>query len=185
MQWQGIKIHVVVVVLGIALATFLGAHWLYNSLNFKEPLKKELDNNNLVTEYKIEDSDTGLYQVSVTMKETKNLMLAYSQINNAVKEVMGNQQFAIQLIDKRDDKLVNLYYQGQFAIQEALMQGNFRDMADELNESATLEGVESKVFIDENNIYWQMNHGQYYLYEVIPRPQLSGYMPGDAAAGRG
>jgi len=184
MQWQGIKIHVVAVALGIALAAFLGAHWLYNSLNFKEPLKKELDTNTLVTDYKIEDSDNGLYQVSVTMKETENLMLAYRQIDDAVKEVMGNHQFVIKLIDQRDDQLVNLYYQGQFAIQEALMQGNFRDMADELNDSAGRVGVKSKVFIDENNIYWQMSHGRYYLYEVIPRPPLSGYMPGDAAAGR-
>ncbi|MFA7468251.1 MAG: hypothetical protein WCY82_08295 [Desulfotomaculaceae bacterium] len=183
MQWQGIKIHVVVVVLGIALAAFLGAHWLYNSLNFKEPLKKELEANTLVTEYRIEDSDTGLYQVSVTMKETENLMLAYSQINDAVKEVMGSHRFSIKLVDKRDDKLVNLYYQGQFAIQEALVQGNFRDMADELNESAGHVDVESKVFIDENNIYWQMSHGQYYLYEVIHRPQLSGYISGDADTG--
>jgi len=182
MQWQGIKIHVVALALVIALAAFLGAHWIYNSLNFKEPLKKELDANTLVTGYQIEDSGTGWYQVSVAMKKTENLMLAYHRIDDAVKEVMGSKQYVIKLDDQRDEQLVNLYYQGQFAVQEALMQGNFRDMADELNELADGAGVESKVFIDENNIYWQMSHGQYYLYEVVPRP-LPGNMPGDAAAG--
>lgn len=183
MQWQGFKIHVVALALVIALAAFLGAHWIYNSLNFKEPLKKELESNALVTGYQIEDTGTGLYQVSVDMKKTENLMPAYRRIDEAVKEVMGSKQYVIKLGDQRDGQLVSLYYHGQFAVQEALVQGNFRDMADELSELADRAGVESKVFIDEKNIYWQMSHGKYYLYEVIPRP-LSGYMPGDAAGGR-
>ncbi len=182
MQWQGIKIHVVALALALALAAFWGAHWIYNSLNFTEPLKKELDANALVTEYRIEDSGAGWHQVSVAIKKTDNLMSAYRLIDDAVKEVMGSKQYVIKLEDRRDEQLVNLYYQGQFAVQEALVQGNFRAMANELSKLAAHAGVESKVFIDGSNIYWQMSHGQYYLYEVIPR-QLPGYLSGDAAAG--
>ena len=182
MQWQGMKIHVVALALVIALAAFLGVHWIYNSLNFKEPLKKELDADNLVSSYTIDDSGAGCYQVSVAMKKTGNLMLAYRQVDEAVKKVMGGKQYQIKLADQRDEQLMNQYYQGHFAIYEALARGNFRDMANELSALADRAGVESKVYIDENNIYWQMSHGQHYLYEVIPRP-LSGY--GSGAAGLG
>ncbi|MCL2337331.1 MAG: hypothetical protein FWC60_07930 [Firmicutes bacterium] len=182
MQWQGIKIPVVALALVIALAAFFGSHWLYKSLSFEEPLKKELDANKLVTGYTIEDSGAGQYQVSVAMKKTGNLMLAYRQIDDAVKEVMGGKQYRIKLADQRDEQLTEQYYQGHFAVYEALVRGNFREMAGELSKLAERAGVESKVYVDENNIYWQMSHGQHYLYEVIPRP-LSGAGPGNAGSG--
>lgn len=184
MQWQGIKIHVVVVSVIIALAVFFGAHWLYNSLNFREPLKKELNAHDLVTDYRIEEDKNGSYRVLVSIKETGNLMLAYLQVYESVQEVMGNQQFVIKLVDHRDDLLNEIYNEGQFAVQEAMVQGNFREMARTLNESARRAGVSCEVFIDDNNIYWQMRHGEHYLYEVVPRPLSPGTMPDDAAPGR-
>lgn len=184
MHWQGIKIHVVVVSIILALAAFFAAHWLYDNLNYREPLKKKLQANELVTGYELSDDESGVFRVSVSIKETDNLMLSYQQVFESVQLVLGNRDFTLELVDRRDDLLTDVYNQGQFAIQEALVRGNFRDMAGTLNEIARRSGAESTVYIDDSNIYWQMRHGEYYLYQVIPRPLLPGPVPGDAAAGR-
>ncbi|MCG8402250.1 MAG: hypothetical protein MJA84_11735 [Firmicutes bacterium] len=180
MQWQGMKIHIVLASVVIALAAFIGAQWLYNSLNFREPLKKELNASAQVLDYRIEDAENGSYRVVVTIRETDNLMLAYRQIKNAVQQVMGDRQFVIELVDRRDTLLTEVYNQGQFAVQEALVQGNFREMAGSLDEYARTAGVESRVYIDGNNIYWQMSHGDHHLHAVFPRHQPSGARPGDS-----
>ncbi len=167
-QWQGMRIYVVLLSLIIALSAFLGAHWLYNRLNFQQPLAKKLDGNELVTAYRLEN-DGEVYKITVTLRKTGNLMLSYRQVHKEVEKVMGCSPFVIEINDQPNDKLNDVYNQGQFAIQEALIRGNFQDMASFLNGYARSAGVTSKVFIDQDNIYWQMEDGANYLYQVIPR----------------
>lgn len=167
MRWQGIKIHVVAVSMLVALAAFWGAQWLYTSLNFQQPLKKELENNQQITNYQIKE-DADVYTIVVTLGETNNLMQTYRQINDQVLDIMGQRPFIIELADRRNARLNEIYNQGQFAIHEAMVNGNFRDMANSMGHQARTSGVESKVYIDSDNIYWQMKDGSYFLYAVIP-----------------
>lgn len=184
MQWHGIKIHVVVLSVVAALAAFLGTQWLYNSLNFREPLKKELEANSQVLDYRIEETETGSYLVYVSIGKTRNLMTSYRQVYEAVEQVMGNRRFDIELTDNRNELLTGVYDRGQFAIHEALVQGNFREMAASLNQEARQAGAGSDVFIDGRNIYWQMSHGDSYLYAVIPRQLPPGTPTGEYAVER-
>lgn len=168
MRWQGIKVHIVAVSMLVALAAFWGAQWLYTSLNFQQPLKKELDNNNFVNDYQIK-KDAGVYTITLTLRDNGDLADIYRQIDGQLRAIMGGRQYAIELVDRPNDRLNAVYNHGQFAIHEAMVRGNFRDMADDLNQYASDIGVESKVYIDSDNIYWHMQDGGYYLYAVLPR----------------
>ncbi len=171
MRWQGIKVHVVAISMLVALAAFLGAQWLYTSLNFQQPLKKEMENNKQITDYQIKD-DAGVYTIVVTLRETDDLRQTYSLINDRVQDIMGKRSFVIELADHRNDRLNDIYNEGQFAIHEAMVKGNFRDMSNSMSQYARANGVESKVYIDNDNIYWQMKDDAYFLYAVIPRRAL-------------
>jgi len=171
MRWQGIKVHVVAISMLVALAAFLGAQWLYTSLNFQQPLKKELESNRQITDYQIKE-DADVYTILVTLGETNDLMQAYRLIYDQVQDIMGKRPFVIELADRRNDRLKDVYNQGQFAIHEAMFSGNFREMSNSMSQYARTSGVESKVYIDGDNIYWQMKDGAYFLYAVIPRVAL-------------
>lgn len=186
MHWQGIKIHVVIASLIIGLAAFLGAHFLYINLNFQQPLKKELENNNLVTSYQIIENKEE-YKIVIYLDEHKdlNLMQTYRLIYNEVSKIMGDRPFIIELKDQPNTRLNKVYNQGQFAIHEAMVKGNFREMFDSLNHYADEAGIESSVFIDKYNVYWQMRDGSNYVYEVVPRGEFAGSMSFGAGIERG
>jgi hypothetical protein len=136
-----------------------------------------------VAAYQIEDAgDT--YKITITLRETGNLMETYNLIYGEIEQVMGNRPFEIQLVDHRNDRLNSIFEQGQFAIHEALVVGNFTKMADALNGYARKAGVESRVYIDDYNIYWQMRDGSYYLYDVVPRKEYAGTTPVGVALDR-
>ncbi|SFR01865.1 hypothetical protein [Desulfoscipio geothermicus] len=175
MRWQGFKIHVVIISLVVGLAAFMGAHWLYTSLNFQQPLQKQMDNNSLVASYKIvENGDRYKIIVSLRNRENMNLMQSYRQIYDKVREIMGNRPFTIELVNRPNDRLNGVLNQGRFAIHEALVKGNFREMFDALHRYARRAGVESRVYIDDDYVYWQMRDGANYLYEVVPRGVSTG-----------
>ncbi|WP_027363770.1 hypothetical protein [Desulfotruncus alcoholivorax] len=168
MHIKGMKIHVVIIALAAGLAAFFGAQWLYKGLNFQKPLIAKLENNPVIISYKIDDSaDT--YKISISLSENVNLMNSYQRVYNDVEQVMGNRPFTIELTDRRDNQLDKVYGIGKFAIYEALQNGDFVQMANYLDSYASEAGLESKVDIDDRNIYWQMKDGKYYLYSVIPR----------------
>ncbi len=168
MRWQGFKVHVVAVSMLVALAAFLGAQWLYNSFNFHQPLRKELENNQQIINYQINE-EAAVYTIVVTLREISDLRQTYCLINERMQDIMGKRPFIIELADRRNERLNDVYNKGQFAIHEAMVKGNFRDMSDSMNQFARTSGVESKVYIDSDNIYWQMKDGAYFLYAVIPR----------------
>jgi len=185
MQWQGLKIHVIVISVLISLAFFFGAQWLYNSLNYREPLKNKLDSNSNIVDYRVEETDDGLYRLIVDIRETDNLMLTYREINDSVKQVMGKRSFVIELVDRPNKALNETLYQGGFAIQEALVRGNFREMARSLDAYAEQRGAHSRVYIDDTNIYWHLTQGDNYVYEIVPRQQSTFvYSPGDTVPER-
>ncbi|KAF1084603.1 hypothetical protein SPSYN_02381 [Sporotomaculum syntrophicum] len=168
MRWQDFKIHVVAVSMLVALAAFFGAQWLYTSLNFQQPLKKELDSNQQIINYQIKEKDA-VYTIVVTLRETADLRQTYCLINERMQDIMGKRPFIIELDDRRNERLTDVYNKGQFAIHEAMVKGNFREMSDSMNQYARASGVQSKVYIDSDNIYWQMKDEAYFLYAVIPR----------------
>jgi len=171
MRWQGIKVHVAAISMLVALAAFLGVQWLYTSFNFQQPLKKELASNQQITNYQIKE-DAEVYTIVVTLGETTDLKKTYSLIYERVQDIMGKRPFVIELVDRRNDRLNEIYNQGMFAIHEAMVNGNFKDMSNSMGQYARENGVESNVFIDSDNIYWQMKDGAYFLHAVIPREIL-------------
>jgi hypothetical protein len=175
MRWQGFRVHVVIISLIVGLAAFWGAQWLYTSLNFQQPLQKQMDDNSLVASYKIvEKGDRYKIMVSLRDHENVNLMQSYRQIYDQVREIMGDRPFTIELVNRPNDRLDNVLNQGRFAIHEALVKGNFREMFDALHRYARQAGVESRVYIDDDYVYWQMQDGTNYVYEIVPRRTSAG-----------
>lgn len=168
MRWQGFRVHIVAVSMLVALAALFGAQWLYTSFNFQQPLEQELSSNQEIVSYQINEK-ASVYTIAVTLRETTDLRQTYSLINERVQDIMGRRSFKIELADRRNERLNDVYNKGQFAIHEAMVKGNYMDMSDSMNQYAHTSGVESKVYMDIDNIYWQMKDGAYFLYAVMPR----------------
>lgn len=177
MKWHGLKIPIILLALVAGLMVLLGGQWAYNKYSLHNPLEQKLGAMDFIVEYTFDhDGETPVVNIKFDSPANLpgNLMEEYEKVNELMKKIVNKGAFQINLIDQRDQVLKDIYYESQFVIQEAIIQGNYRQMAALVHESALSAGAEAKIYIGTANIYLQMEHGDNYLYEIIPRETLPG-----------
>lgn len=170
MTWQGFRVPVVILAVVLALGLFLGSRWIYYKYSYNEPLNQVLKANKAVESFNI-DRRKPVIRITVKLGAVENIKDTYQSLQNSIQDILSPKPFQIDLQDNRDAPLKKIFYASQFAIYEAIMQGNFREMAKCIEHEASLQKSQATIFIDQNYIYLQMQHGNHYLYEVIPRKQ--------------
>lgn len=173
MQWNGIKIPVVVLALLVGMGALWGAQWLFNRFNYERPLTRVLQENGDIASYKINDRGPVL-EVEVKLRKVENLQDSYSKLSGSVRDVVGRRSVKITVGDDRDAVLEGIYYQTRLAAYEALERGNFLEMEDFIAQRAAREGARARVFLDRDRMYIQISHDNKYLYEIIFRDGQSG-----------
>ncbi|MCF8011967.1 MAG: hypothetical protein K9L17_12020 [Clostridiales bacterium] len=168
MQWRGIKIHVILAAMVIGLGLFIGGQWVYNKVNYQEPLEKALDNVECVSDYSINNRNDKII-IDVHLDQPENLMDKYNEINKVVKFIVNNRTFEINIEDTPDSTLKQAYYRSQFIIHEAIVHGNFTKMADAVHDISKDLGISAKINVGPQNIYFQMEHENSHFYKIITR----------------
>ncbi len=168
MRWYGLRISVILLALLAGLGVFFGVRWLYNKFSLEEPLANVLKANSAVQSFEIERARP-VTRIVIALAPTNNLKETYQELSRQVQSVLGNQQFEIKLIDRRDEKLARAFYYSQFAIYEAIKRGNYREMIKFIEDEAAKIGAAATVYLDQENIYVQLEYNGHYLYEIIPR----------------
>ncbi|GAB6180732.1 hypothetical protein JCM14036_20510 [Desulfotomaculum defluvii] len=170
MQWHGLKIPVIFLTFVIGLALVFGGQWFYQQYNFQQPLNEVLANKELVEKYTIKEDPTKSLITIELSKNANNLMVAYQELNQSVSEVMGENLYQIEILSQTDDSLDQVFYESHHVIYQAQVMGNFPQVAQKVEEAARKQGVDGKVFVDENNIYLQLAKPDgHYLFRIIPR----------------
>lgn len=184
MQWQGLKIPVIILSLLAGIALTFGAQWLYQKYSFQGPLNAALNENKAVESYQM-SNEGRLLRVSVTINYDADLMQSYTEVRKELTQAVGKRPFRLALNDSRDDVLKQVWYNSQYAIYQAISQGSYQDMAAVVNREAQVSGAETKIYIDQENIYVRLKHQGHTLDEVIPRGtgQVSGNVQVPAAGG--
>lgn len=184
MQWQGLKIPVIILSLLAGIALTFGAQWLYQKYSFQGPLNTALNGNKTVESYQL-SNEGRLLRVSVTINYDADLMQSYTEVRKELTQAAGKRPFLLALNDSRDDVLKQVWYNSQYAIYQAISQGSYQDMAAVVNREAMVSGAEAKIYIDQENIYLRLKHQGHTLDEVIPRGagQVSGNVQAPAAGG--
>lgn len=184
MQWQGLKIPVIILSLLAGIALTFGAQWLYQKYSFQGPLNAALNENKAVESYQM-SNEGRLLRVSVTINYDADLMQSYTEVRKELTQAVGKRPFRLTLNDSRDDVLKQVWYNSQYAIYQAISQGSYQDMAAVVNREAQVSGVEAKIYIDQENIYVRLKYQGHTLDEVIPRGtgQVTGNVQVPAAGG--
>lgn len=168
MQWQGLKIPVIIFSLLLGLVIIFGIQWVYQKYSFQNPINTVLSANEAVDSFQVNTED-GVVKVTLAIKSDADLMQSYQTVLKDLSANMGRRQYYLELIDSRDDDLQQLWYKSQFAIYQAIDQGSYQSMADEVNREAGLAGAEAKIYIDQKNVYIRLIKDGRTLDEVIVR----------------
>ncbi|MDD4237164.1 MAG: hypothetical protein PHT62_01220 [Desulfotomaculaceae bacterium] len=168
MNWQGLKIPIIIVSLLAGMALFFAGQWLYQKYSFNEPLNDALKSNPSIESFSVSDKGRVL-QVDVSLKYDADMMMSYKELIKELTNAMGKKNFQLILGDSRDidDVLGQVWYKAQYAVYEASFQGNFQDMATVVNREASTSGVVAIINVDQENIYLRLKHEGHTLDQVI------------------
>ncbi len=168
MQWQGLKIPVIIFSLLTGLVVIFGVQWIYQKYSVQNPINMILSGNEAVESFQI-DTEGKQTKITLAIKDNANLMQSYNEVQKELSLKMGRRPFYLVLKDSRDDGLQQVWYKSHYAVYQAIAQGNYRNMADEINREAGAAGAEAKIYIDQKNIYIRLKKDGRTLDEVIPR----------------
>jgi hypothetical protein len=181
-EWQGINFKYVLLALAAGLVLLLGGHWGYQTYGYNQPLIQALEEDEAVVSYVIDDS-LPVLRVEVQLKRTVNLMETYQALDRRVAQSLPGRSYQLVVKDNRDARLSEAYYRSQFVIHQAIMQGNFAEMAAVVEENARAAGAEARVFIDSDYVYVHMEGVDHQLMAVIPRQSYAEQRPSGNGSG--
>ncbi|OPX86698.1 MAG: hypothetical protein A4E53_02730 [Pelotomaculum sp. PtaB.Bin104] len=168
MQWQGLKVPVIIFSLLLGLVVIFGIQWVYQKYSFQNPINTVLASNEAVDSFQVK-TEGGIIKVTLAIKSDAELMKSYQTVQKDLAQKMGRRQYYLELTDSRDDQLQQLWYKCQFPVYQAIAQGSYQNMADELNREAGLAGSEAKIYIDQQNLYIRLKKDGRTLDQVIAR----------------
>jgi len=168
MQWQGLKIPVIIFSLLAGLVVIFGVQWIYQKYSIQNPINMVLSGNEAVESYNVSTEGKQI-KITLTFKDTADLMQSYNELQKELDQKMGQRSYQLLLKDSRDDSLQQVWYNIQFAVYQAIAQGSYRSMAEEIKQEAAAAGVEAKINIDQKNIYIRLKKDGRILDEVVAR----------------
>lgn len=159
----------------LTLGFLLVGRFIYQEVGIVEPVRKNVMSVSEVHQVEVIAEQDGVLTVTVEMGEVDSLKYSYQ----AIKQLLPQQKLSkLEINDRRNDYLTNLWRENHFALEEAATIGNFTEMQQLIDEKLSKEHLDRwQLEIDGENLYLQMHDNGYYLYEVVPRhdfPVVSG-----------
>lgn len=174
MQWQGLKIYIVLLSFVCGLGLAFGGQMIYKKYIYQQPLNKVLADNKLVEEFTVDNnSNQSVVKVKLS-KDANNLMTSYQEINGLTAKVMGKTPYVLEIVNNSDKDLEEVFFESHYVIYQAQSMGNFPEVARQVEESSAKYGVDGKVYIDQDNIYIQLSKADgHYMNRIIPRNSMT------------
>ncbi len=172
MQWKGLKIPIIIITFVVGLAVFWGIQKIYDQYSYERPLVNFLEKNTDIITYSVNDKEP-VIEVNVKFGKTDDLQKVYSDLDKKILDLAGRRKYKIIIQDQTDDTLEKIQPDVLTAAYEAIDRGNYLEMKKHISNMAETEGAKAKVWIDQDNLYLQIEHGDNYFQEVIPRYNLS------------
>jgi hypothetical protein len=161
-----------VAILALLLTWLLlsGGQTLWKKYLFTTPLDQAIRAVKGVESVSLQDKNNqNLMRVNVTLNNVTNLPKTYQALQDSIQTILNKKKYKIILHDHRSPALEHFYYGIQYPIQEAIFTGRFTFMADSIQEQAKAAKVAAQIYVDNQNVYVQLNKNKCAMYIVIPR----------------
>lgn len=168
MEFQGIRIKYVILAFLFVLALLFGGQMVYQKIGYNQPVRQVLEAHPGIESFEI-DNEAPVMRILVKLERTDNLMNEYQQLNRRLWAANSGRPYELVIEDERNAALDNALHKSQFAVYQAIIQGNFPEMVQVVDSHAREAGAEARVFVDNRNVYIQMETADHYLMSVVPR----------------
>ncbi len=161
-----LRYSVIAAIVVIVLGLLFGGQWAYTKYVLEKPVEDALKLPEIERAEFLEETET----VVVKLKDVDNLRETYVEIQDRLEASRKTDNLKLQITDNRSPMLEDAWYQSQFAVHQAIMQGDFIAMHQTLRDIAAEYKLDRHgVFIDSDRVYVEFHQGGKNLYEVISR----------------
>lgn len=168
-MFKNLKWTVIIVSFLFLLSIFYGFRFYQQKQTIEEPLFKLFDEIKEVKDAEIKYGPEYITLI-LEMEYVNNLYSEESKIKKEVEEIIGKKEYRIEFKDNRNQELEQLYYKVHYTLYEAAAKGNFVQMSGEVEDIMNNFNVDGyRLIVEEENLYFQVKKGDYYLYEIVPR----------------
>ncbi|WP_227766540.1 hypothetical protein [Zhaonella formicivorans] len=170
MRVKGLRLPLILLAAILTFGILLGGQWIVQEYSVRRPLVEGVTQVPGVQDVKAIKGKQGLI-LEIKLGAVHDLAKTYRLLKDSTN-VQDSSRLQLRLVDKRNDTLTQLWNKSQFAIYEALANGNFTAMSRNIENIMKNSGADSwRISIDAENIYLEMHQGSNYLYEIVPREQ--------------
>ncbi|MCL0081045.1 hypothetical protein M1N64_02295 [Peptococcaceae bacterium] len=170
MKWQGFCIPIIILSLLVGLALFFGGQFLYQKYKIALPLEEMIRSNEAIQTFSIQKESDPVQVIIKLNSNDGSIAAVYQDLYRNISTILEPQSFVIKFEDHPDSELKSIWYQNQYIVHQAIMQGNYVEMAAEIKKTVQKSNVDVRVDIDHDNIYIQLAKDDgHTLFKIVAR----------------
>jgi len=166
MEIRRIKVHIVLISFILMLILGIAARSFFHTTRVVEPLQRSIEAVPGVSQVTLVQSGHG-QAVRIALKEDARLAETLPAVQQILQAYGGH--FALEILDNPTFKAREALRRMMFVVEEAVAQGGFQVMEEEISEIAREFGQELILAMDRSYIYLQLNDTEGCLRRVTSR----------------
>ncbi|MTI60643.1 MAG: hypothetical protein FH762_11835 [Firmicutes bacterium] len=167
MEFKGVKINIVAIVILIILISFFVGQHFYKVYNIDKPIKEEIAGVDGVKEVEMVNKD-GKMDMILSLDPAIDFYHVYKEIEGIFADSKINDKGSIIIKNESNSDLDNVYYRLHYAIYEGIKTNKFVTMEENVAEIVEeSEFTDYKLWIDNEAVYFQLNGDETSLYKKI------------------
>lgn len=163
------------------LGLLFGGGYAWGARTVDEPLKALYQSSGAVASFTMVSGRTGRV-IDVKLHKVPDLAAVYKELDNKTSKLLGDTPYTIRIEDNRTEAEEAVWRRLNLYVQEALMTGNFAEMADRVEAEAANHQMVARVSVDSEHVYIQLEQGDAVLYEVLGRPTARNEVSGGGSS---
>ncbi|NLY75657.1 MAG: hypothetical protein GX075_10165 [Firmicutes bacterium] len=147
------------------LVLLFGGRELAVKLRAEDPTRREIESIKEVCDFSVKQKPNGL-TVELKLDKVANLESILNLIKQKVESNYRQPVRQFKISGQPNSKLRQIHYDISFYLEEALVSGRYIQLKRALD---SYQSVTARVYLGTEFIYIQLEDGDHYLYEAIPR----------------
>jgi hypothetical protein len=157
---------VVTAFLGTILILF-GGQALTAKYKVNKPLEQVVLSKKVIRNFTVKPEKDGV-AVALRLKRTANLQSVMDFVIAKTEFYHKKPVTSLMISSSTNPRLEQARYQLSFYLEEALASGHYIQLKAALDDLQS-NGIKAKIYLGERFIYLQLEEGQHYLYQAVPR----------------
>ncbi|KEO84324.1 hypothetical protein [Tumebacillus flagellatus] len=168
-----IRIVPVMVSLLVAFSLLFGGWEMYAKFGLVRPLEEQLKADPAVTQVEsvVDGADRTL---KITVKPVDDLQSTYENLQTVAEQSLGS-SVKLELVDTRGEDLKKEYQTIQPILYSGIANGAFPQMIQDAEKTASHDGTQAKISMNDQYIFVALQKNGRFLYEVLPYHEQTAY----------